>query len=304
MKILVIDSHKSTKRVPANNLHWINANQIALSLNADIIWSYKGVNDRIIGGYDAIIFVHASHYSFVDKAWLDASPNARLFYVTNEYNLGEPRILWMAAKEGRKYEVIANHPSEASKVVMKYVNRWHQVNLNALCVDPTIQIDSNIERCKTPIYYGSFRKDRAKYFQMYLDSVIVSTHKKNHSKFLELGVIPNFIPRIDWSKDGLSKFMYSLYIEDEKTHTHYNYLANRFYEALNYEVVSLFDKSCIGTIQKSGYPIGSQYIINSPSDLVGKLKEAPPFPLSWKTIALREKERCLEQIEDIVTVLF
>ena len=88
MRILIIDSHKSTKPTPATNLHWINAKQLADRLNADLIWSYKGVNDNIKENYDVIIFVHASMYAFTDYEWIEKSPNAKIFYVTNEYNLG------------------------------------------------------------------------------------------------------------------------------------------------------------------------------------------------------------------------
>jgi hypothetical protein len=133
MRILVIDSHKSSTKAPAENLHWKNAQSIAEALSADLIWSYPGVNDNIEGGYEAIVFVHASHYAFTDYAWLQRSPDAKLFYVTNEYNLGEPRTLWSAVRDGRKYTVIANHPPAPSKLVKRHVEAWHEdVNLNAL----------------------------------------------------------------------------------------------------------------------------------------------------------------------------
>lgn len=299
MKVLVIDSHKSTKPTPANNLHWINAKQIADHFDGDLIWSYKGVNDEIKSGYDAIIFVHASMYSFVDYAWLEASPDAQIFYITNEYNLGEPRILWMAAKAGRKYDVIANHPQAASKVVNKYVNSWHITNLNSLCVKLH---HIGVKDKDKAIYYGSFRKNRTKYFQKYLGSedIIVSSHKKNHAKFQDLEIDPEFIPRVNWSKEGLKPYKYSLYIEDEKTHVHYNYLANRFYESLCYGVVPFFDKSCLGTIEKSGYDIGEEYIIDSVDELTAKLKNPPPFRPDWMRMALTEKAQCLSGIGAII----
>lgn len=300
MKVLVIDSHKSTKPTPANNLHWINAKQIADHFDGELIWSYKGVNDEIKADYDVIIFVHASMYSFVDYAWLEASPDAKIFFVTNEYNLGEPRILWMAAKAGRKYDVIANHPQAASKVVNKYVDDWNIVNLNALCVK--LHHIGTKSIADTVLYYGSFRKGRTKYFQKYLGdhNVTVSSHKKNHPKFQDLEIEPEFIPRINWSKDGLKPYKYALYIEDEKTHTHYNYLANRFYESLCYGVVPFFDKSCLGTIEKSGYNIGPEYMVDSVEDLQEKLNNPPPFRPDWMRNALKEKAQCLLDINTII----
>ena len=74
MKTLVIDSHKGGPKL-SNNLHLLNAKTIADHLHADLIWSYKGVNDDIKSGYDAIIFNHASHYSFVD--YKDYTSNSR-----------------------------------------------------------------------------------------------------------------------------------------------------------------------------------------------------------------------------------
>lgn len=305
MKVLVIDSHKSTKPTPANNLHWINAKIIADRFGGDLIWSYPTVNDNIQSNYDVIIFVHASMYAFVDYAWLEASPNAKIFHVTNEYNLGEPRILWMAAKAGRKYDVIANHELKASKLVGKYIDNWNIVNLNALCIEPnpsgkTLKVEDLIQ--DKVLYYGSFRKDRAKYFEKYFNSptMMVSSHKKNHEKFHNIGAEPCFISRIDWSKDGLLPYKFSLYIEDEKTHTYYNFLANRFYESLNYGVTPFFDKSCLGTIEKSGYDIGPEYIVDSIGDLDEKIKNPPRFKLEWLHQALKEKETVLSQIENIV----
>jgi len=303
MRLLVIDSHKSTKKTPANNLHWLNSKQIVDKFNGDLIWSYDGVNDDIKGDYDVIVFVHASRYSFVDREWLRKSPNARLFFVTNEYNLGEPYILWHTLKEGRRYEVIANHPAAASKVVQKYVNKWHIVNLNALCVDPKPVTTGDKEITAQVLYYGSFRKDRAKYFQKYFNSplVIVSSHKKNHEKFHNIGVKPNFIKRVNWSKEGLTPYGLSLYIEDEKTHTHYNYLANRFYEALNYGVVPIFDASCKNTLSRCGYEIGDEYVVDSEADLVQATKCPPPIQLDWIGQARNEKVSVLKQIEDIIS---
>jgi len=58
MKTLIIDSHKGT--LNSKNLHLVNAHQIANKLNANLICSYKGVNDKIDCNYDVIIFNHAS----------------------------------------------------------------------------------------------------------------------------------------------------------------------------------------------------------------------------------------------------
>jgi hypothetical protein len=305
MKILIIDSHKGTDKLPSN-LHTLNAKTIADRVGADLVWSYPTVNDNIKSDYDAIVFNHASHYSYVDYAWVEQSPNAKLYYITNEYNLGEPRALWMAVKRaGRKYEVIANHAPKISKIVTKYTTAWHQLNLNALVFDPK---DIPLENKKDCIYYGSYRKGREKYFKQYLsDDVVVSTHSKNRDKFNALGIAPNYINRIDWKKDGLAPYKTSLYIEDEITHNNYNYLANRLYEALNYNVVPLFSEECLNTLNISGvnYQNCKEYMVSNTEDikrLTNNLPEDYERQLSiWKDDATVSRHEALQSIEKIIT---
>lgn len=306
MKFLIIDSHKGSLKEP-QNLHWLNAKQIkeeliSLGHEVDLVWSYPTVNESIKSGYDRIIFNHASHYSYVDYAWLQASPDAKLFHITNEYNLGEPRALWMGVKEGRRYEVIANHQPKVSKIVQKYVNDWHFVNLNTLIFNPILP-NKQKSGC---VYYGSFRKDREVSFRKYLKGhVTISTHQKNREKFQNIGVNGPFVDRINWSKDGLMDFKTSLYIEDEITHENYNCLANRFYECLNYNVLPLFDAACKNTIALSGYDVADYFIVDDESSVTA-LTEDPPVSYQdylqrWKEKASKEKQNILTSIVSIVS---
>lgn len=283
-KTLVIDSHKGTFK-PSSNLHWKNAQRIAAITGGDLIWSYPDVNTCIKGGYERIIFVHASPYAYTDYAWVEESPDAELYYVTNEYNLGEPRTLWMAAKQGRHYTVIANHPPEPSKIVMKYVKGWYQVNLNALCYE-----DRGFSHGRGMCYYGSFRKDRIPYFQKWLNGdVVVSTHSKNRPKFEAVGVTGPFVDRLKIDDGGLCSYGSSLYIEDTTTHTHYNYLANRFYEAVSWGVTPVFDPSCINTICQSGLPNAT--VSNVPIDA--------PFDPALKAFASVDKQRAEHELRQL-----
>lgn len=305
MKFLIIDSHKGSLKEP-QNLHWLNAKQIkeeliSLGHEVDLVWSYPTVNESIKSGYDRIIFNHASHYSYVDYAWLQASPDAKLFHITNEYNLGEPRALWMGVKEGRRYEVIANHQPKVSKIVQKYVNDWHFVNLNTLIFNPILPSKQK-SGC---VYYGSFRKDREVSFRKYLKGhVTISTHQKNREKFQNIGVNGPFVDRINWSKDGLMDFKTSLYIEDEITHENYNCLANRFYECLNYNVLPLFDAACKNTIALSGYDVADYFIVDNESSLRELTEDTPvsyqDYLQRWKETATREKKYVLTKISSIV----
>lgn len=321
MKYLIIDSHKGSLNEP-QNLHWLNAKQIkdymvGLGHEVDLVWSYPTVNDNVKKGYDRIVFNHASHYSYVDYAWLQANPDAKLFHITNEYNLGEPRALWLAVKDGRKYEVIANHDGKISKIVQKYVNQWHSVNLNALIFDPVKTTCEKIhndcifdlveltDKRNGFIYYGSFRKDRTPSFQKYLRGyVTVSTHQKNREKFGAIGVNGPFIDRINWSSGGLSRFKYSLYIEDEINHQNYNHLANRFYEALNYGVLPVFDIECKNTVNLSGYEVPDCCFVSDEQSLLNFENNLTTDPQDlvdlWKSMAIEEKKNVLLQISEIL----
>jgi hypothetical protein len=305
MKALIIDSHKGIPHEGATNLHVRNARVLSEYLGATLIASHDGADETAQQKWDVIICNHASGYSNVDYKCIEMNPDAKLFYITNEYNLGEPQLLWMAAKKGRKYDVIANHPPEASKVVKKYVNNWNILNLNCIIFsEPRIDTQESlfpIEKSGV-IYYGSFRKGRSKYFQKYFDNrLCVSTSQDNILKFSE--IFPNatarFIGKIKWFPDQqLKSFQYSLYIEDEKTHAHYNHLANRFYEALSCDVVPIFDESCIGTIEKSGYNIPCEYICCTADELHGKngLQSNP----DWLDMAKKEKQDVLNKIKTIL----
>jgi hypothetical protein len=112
-----------------------------------------------------------------------------------------------------------------------------------------------------------------------------------------VGVSGRFIPRIDWNNVGLSEFRASLYLEDEVTHKSYNYLANRFYEALSYQVPTVFTEECRDTIEKSGYSVPEHLIISNSRDI--PVLE-PTLPDSWFSIAEIEKMKTLTQIKDIV----
>jgi len=310
MNVLVIDSHKSVDDSNQQNLHWYNGKIISDHLNADYIWSYPTMNDSISSNYDAIIFNHASNYSQESDEWITKNPNAKLFYVCNDYNLGEPITLWKYVKENElQYNVIANHSKSKTKITKCYVGDWHSVNLNSLITDPkTYQpvnefFDDELFQSGI-IYYGTFRKDRIPSFQKYFKGeVILSTHSTNIREFRKLGCSFFTKDRIDWSnKIGLFEFKFSLCIEDTTTYSNYSHLPNRFYEALNYNVIPVFDIASKNNVKLSGYKIPDYLFVDSYEELI-KLKDLE-FDYSimdqWKEQALNEKNETLNQIMNIV----
>ena len=305
MKTLIIDSHKGFPHENATNLHVRNARIIAEKLGATLIASHAGADEIAQQKWDRIVFNHASGYSNVDYKCLEMNPEAKLCYITNEYNLGEPQLLWMAAKTGRKYNVIANHPPEASKVVKKYVDNWDIVNLNAIIFEEKKDTEEELLfpiKQDGVVYYGSFRANRKKYFEKYFDErIYVSTSKDNIIKFGK--ILPNlnckFIGKLKWKPiKQLKSFAISLYIEDEKTHKHYNHLANRFYEAISCGVTPVFDYSCVDTTNKSGYCIPEEYFCKSPDDLHSKT--GLKIKDGWIELARVEKKQVLDKIKALI----
>jgi hypothetical protein len=129
-------------------------------------------------------------------------------------------------------------------------------------------------------------------------NILLSTHSKNINKFMGIGVTSVIQNRIDWSKEGLLPYKYSLYMEDEKTHTHYNFLANRFYEALNYNCIPIFTKECEKTVELSGYNISDEYFISDSSEI--KNKKNLLCKSDWYNIASKEKEETLSKLLKII----
>lgn len=304
MKILIIDSHKSNDKTDiVKNLHWKNAKILSDHLGADLIWSYPDVNSDVRSGYDIIIFNHSSPYSYIDQSWLEQNRAAKFVFVTNEYNLGEDMLLWKFCKENNlKFTVISNHPKEASKVVKYLVDEWHILNLNCLIArDTPFQKPFMLCEPEDVIYYGSFRKDRQKYFLQYQNQVTFSTHQKNLPRFKEIGMHRfRWIDRIDVERD-LGGYIASLYIEDTKTHTHYNFLPNRFYESINADIPMVIDQSCLGSIDKSGYPL-LPFVIGD--DLKHTAMRVRDFDLSTlRSSAIAEKAETLDKINKILNGL-
>ena len=157
------------------------------------------------------------------------------------------------------------------------------------------------------VYYGSFRKGRMEYFRKYFrDWLAVSTSARNHAEFWAAGLSARWVGKLMWTgiENRLFGFASSLYIEDEKTHSHYNHLANRFYEGLSHGVPSFFDESCRGTVKLSGYEMDDFWFVDGPSDLKVKseslLRFPRNYPRSFLTKASRERTNALNSISSII----
>lgn len=309
-KILLIDSTKGILD-GVTSLHVRNSKVLQQWLGAELTDS-SGIDPSLLREYDAIVFVHASGYTNVQgfRGLIEKNLKSRFYFIKNEYNLGEPVILWDACKNsGLRYTMIANYDSAG---LGKYILSWHTVNLNALIFTETTDEDApptflDLSSLKSDIvYYGSWRKDRAKYFSKYFGPrMVVSTSAVNRAPFMDISTDCTYIEKVQWTgtKQTLRNFRASLYIEDEYTHTHFNFLANRFYESLMYRVPCFFDQSCENTIRQAGYPINTWYIVNSYEELCGKLdtSEWPDYGFeALRARAIVEKREVLERVAALI----
>ena len=158
------------------------------------------------------------------------------------------------------------------------------------------------------IYYGTFRKDRSKYFARYLQKPFyLSTSIKNFKKYHHIGCRPNFIEPLQWKQghEILNKFRYSLYIEDQYTHEVYNHLANRFYECLFCNVVQFFDIHCKHTIKRSGIEFDDFFYVSDYLELKDKVRnsnwdELHQTQQKWLPQSLKKRKRMIDALKKFI----
>jgi hypothetical protein len=221
---------------------------------------------------------------------IDANPNAKIWFLTNDYQLEDNVLLRNYIKKYHKpYNVICNNPRSGyrhwilgknleGKKLNDWIDDWVTVNLNCLIVDGNgdqIPFDEK-GGC---IYYGTFRKHRAKDMAHFngINEYTISTSVKNKLKFDEANIQANFISKLNWTvnNEDLKRYKYSIYFEDDHTHDNYAFLANRFYECLMCNVVLFFDAKCIDTIkcaERHGYKIDNFLVVDSANDINEKMK--------------------------------
>jgi hypothetical protein len=313
---IVIDSLSREIGEFENTMHTRNAIILARELGYDLYGSENLPDVK----YEKVVFVHSSPATKISEnlAFMERNKDSDCFYIKNEYNLGEPVLFWAMHRDfGTKLTTIANHEQKPPFGTRfdKYQDEehcWHIVNLNCLIYDeiPVYLEDESFSLFAPPkipiVYYGAVRKDRAKYFEKYFKSFMtVSTAYKNQGWFKGISTEPTYIDKLNWfgTENTLKSFDSILYIEDELTHENYNFLANRFYESLSCGVPCFFDSSCIGTIEKAGYPINRFYIVDSAEELEQKLNCSDWMDYGWRNLcqmASGEKRKTLLYIERII----
>lgn len=302
MKILIIETAaRSANPIDAHvrNSIEIKKGLIELGHKCDLLF----INDRCDNygsNYDLILVSYATFYPIYDNMedLLDRNEQARLGWVTNEYNLNPNGMFFKRFKKQGAF-MLSNF--DVDSVTFSCFKNYHSVNLNLFLYKEF----ESVKKTEDFIYYGTFRVDRQEYFKKYLNSdVFVSTSTKNMKKYKHIGCTPRYIKKLNWKNPLIRRFKYSLYIEDTFTHDNFNNLANRFYESLGAGCVVLFDKGCINTLEQAGIKGYKDFIIDSEEDLLKfknknftKLLEKQEI---WKVDIRKQKAKVIKEIEKIL----
>lgn len=300
MNIAILDVRKGSGRVPdkSHTVAYRNLCVLRDELGADLFVNAADIKFNKM--YNVIICGFGSTSCEKERSveFLKKNTEARIFWLVGEYEQSTFAPLFYSKRD---YEVIKNFKHTMKG---KHATKQHFININALLTKP--QQDSMTKKYDC-IYYGRWRKGRVKYFKKYLDGYIyLSTAMKNFKLFFHNGCKTKNIKPLKWGegKDTLGLFNASLYIEDEYTHTHFNNLGNRFYEALWCGTVPLFDSSCLNTLRMSDYDDYEWHIVNSPSDVKKKCAEIKKGNVGmtniWSNQAEEERVIVISKIKQVI----
>lgn len=304
--ILEIFAKKKVDRLSVIDAHVRNDFQLEKCLNADLLLVESDYERALKNSYDVLILAYASFYAPFDKIkkLCENNPNAKKVVISNEYS-GCSTI----APFKPPFSLIANYEKELMK--KKILNNSFFLNLNLLLAKKS---NKKIDKRYDCIYYSTYRPDRNTYTKEYLKKdIYISTSTKNMKKFLYEGCTAQLIKKLSWypTKETLNLFKYSLYLEDKFTHTCFNNLANRWYEAGFCNCVMFFDQSCKNTIRKSElsefYDEVKFYMVKSYEELQEKIKICNKdfmkhlnIQKNWRKNELILKENMLKEVYDII----
>ena len=307
MKIALIEIYPSKKMNTRKMIDAHLRNSITLSeyLKCDLLLIESDFIAALDKKYDILILSYGSAYASFNliKELFKRNKNAKKFWITNEYNL-----VPITPTMKHKHSIIGNFEKQP---YTRNVINFHTLNLNLLLAKDPNRIQNKKYDC---IYYGTFRINRSKYFKKYLQNeMYLSTSSKNFKKFKHIGCNPKYITKLNWieGKETLNLFKYQLYIEDVKTHTNFNNLANRYYEAGFCNNVVFFDINCRNTINNSELRYYKEqvenYIVKDCKDLQKKIKEYNKnfekhlaIQKSWRTNEQLLRIQMLKELKNII----
>jgi hypothetical protein len=311
MKIALLDIKVGTK--VGSNFTAVNMRNM-LILQKELGGDFYYSTDQLINNnkqYDAFIFGFAGRNSEIEKQieFINKSKNYKLFWLVGEYEQNDyPALFYICKRNGIKYNLIKNYSKKEKR---ELINRQFELNLNLLITKAPNKLTDKKYDC---IYYGRWREDRAEYFKKYIQNgIYLSTSTKNMKKFKHEGCKPKYLDTISWTpkKETLNLFRYSLYIEDKYTHSVFNNLANRWYEAGFCNVVVFFDVNCWNTIRKSEISYFEDqikdYIVKDYESLQEKInycnidfEKHLAIQKSWRIAELQLRSDMIKQLKNII----
>jgi len=272
MTSLLINSAKITKT--SITAHTRNALILAKNLNITLVSTSQEIKALNRTDYDTFIVVGAAFYEKTAEieAWIRVGSVKKIVWINNEYQVSANSEYARLIKDYPSL-IISNVVEAGNKI--KGYDQFQLLNLNALIYDDSAR---EIQKKYDLTYYGTYRPGRRLYLQKYFSEsqFYISSSKRNIRKIHQLcGVNTQFCDKFNWEqgKETLNLFKYSLYIEDEFTHSHYNHLANRFYESLMCNVVQFFEESCRSTIKAAGYDVADKYFVSNKHELEQKVSD-------------------------------
>ena len=307
MNIAVIEVYPNKKMHLSNMIdaHLRNSYIISKELNADLLCAESDFVKALKKEYDILILGYASGYApfKLIRKLVEKNKDAKKYVISNEYDKNE------YIGGFKPFEAIVNYEKCNNNQSLK----THVLNLNLLLSKQANDLNKKKYDC---IYYGTFRKNRAIYFQKYLQAdIFVSSSNKNFKKYKNAGANPRYIKKMSWQgeKETLNNFKYSLYIEDVYTHNVFNNLANRWYEAGFCNCVVFFDINCWNTIRKSEIAQFEEqindYIVTDYRSLQQKIEYCNQdfekhlgIQKTWRLSESFLRQKMIEDLKNIITI--
>lgn len=311
LKIAIVDVKKGTKEnscFTAVNMR--NGLILAEELKADFLYTEKQLREK--KGYDIIIAGFTSNRSDIEglKFFYNNNPAAKCFVLCSEY---EQNRAMGNHYSHRPFSIIRNFEGKSDLIESdkELVLADFFLNINLLIARQQNSYSPKKYDC---VYYGRWRAARAKYLSNYSPSFFLSTSNKNKVLFHNAGCKPiSYIEPLKWDyrREQLNLFRYSLYVEDEYTHTHYNCLANRWYEAGFCNNVVFFDNNCVNTIRKSEigeyYEEIKEYVVSDCEELKTKIDNCNKnfnkhleIQKKWRKNELNLRKNMIEELKNIL----
>jgi len=299
MRALIIESCE--KRLDSSTatsvVHVKNSLILRDYLGCDFVSHESEVAKALESNYDKIICAYSSPYMKYNKYLeiLQKNTNADMYWLVNDHDMEDNILLrkWLL-ENNKPYNMICNNPREGYRgwILRKKMNGltlndwiadWHTVNLNTLIFDEEMFLKTFDSPKEDVIYYGTFRKHRIKDMMDYNNvNMVLSSSTKNHAKYKGAGIQARFIEKIMWTEKEadlfepvglrLKDYKYSIYFEDEHTHSNYAFMANRFYECVMNNVLMFYDSRCQLVIDRSGYAVDAFQIVKNSEELKQKME--------------------------------